>query len=148
MRQQRACIIIQTRYRTHLCRVLFLSKKHKWIIIQSLYRSKVARREARQLRLLRSSYILQKQYRMRVERRKFIKLRSAMTAIACAYRMRAAKELRRKLYKEAKDVGNLQTQLEEMKKKLLMAENKSSEGMSEEVSNLVQRLEDAQNSKF
>eukprot|EP00944_MAST-04C_sp_MAST-4C-sp1_P002656 g2656.t1 len=147
MRQQRACIIIQTRYRTHLCRVLFLSKKHKWIIIQSLYRSKVARREARQLRLLRSSYILQKQYRMRVERRKFIKLRSAMTAIACAYRMRAAKELRRKLYKEAKDVGNLQTQLEEMKKKLLMAENKSSEAMGEEVSNLLQRLEDAQNSK-
>ena len=83
---------------------------------------------------------------MRVERIKFIKLRSAVTAIACAYRMRAAKELRRKLYKEAKDVGNLQTQLEEMKK-LLMAENKSSEGMSEEVSNLVQRLEDAQNSK-
>ena len=70
-----------------------------------------------------------------------------MTAIACAYRMRAAKELRRKLYKEAKDVGNLQTQLEEMKKKLLMAENKSSEAMGEEVSNLLQRLEDAQNSK-
>ena len=115
MRQQRASTIIQTQYRMHMCRVLFLSKKRKWIIIQSLYRSKVARREARQLRLLRSSYILQKQYRMRVERSKFIKLRS-MTAIACAYRMRAAKELRRKLYKEAKDVGNLQTQLEEMKK--------------------------------
>ena len=147
LRQLYASICIQSKFRSYVCRAKFMSDRRKWILIQNIYRSKVARYNARHLRLQRSSYVLQKQFRMRLQRRKFKKLRSAITAISCAFRVKAAKKLRKKLYKEAKDVGNLQTELDELKRKLKMAENKSSDTTTEEVANLVQRLEDAQKSK-
>ena len=139
MRERRASTKIQSVYRKSKERQKYLHFLRSVILTQSLNRIRKANRKCRSLRLIRSSFVLQKQFRMRRVRRVFLEQRNAVNKIASAVRIMNAKELRRMLYREAKEVGSLQKQLAKMKEQLKDADG--GKRMTDEVQTLTEKLD-------
>ena len=146
MRRLKATVQIQAFARYWKHRNAFLKLRLGTLTAQRVYRVRLALLQARSLRLNRSSYILQKQYRMHVGRKLFLSKKQAVTRIACAVRVVWAKQVRKRLYRESREVGNLHKKLAEMQEQLKVT-GKGSTSDASELSKLNKKLDAEKTSK-
>ena len=106
-RRERGATRIQARWRTAKSRREWLAVAALVKFAQSRFRMRGHRAKYVQQRRNGRAVMLQSAYRCSAQRRAFSKARSAVVALQCAARMRAAKEAVREAKRAARDVENI-----------------------------------------
>ena len=106
MRRERAAILIQAAWRGYAARSEFLKTRNQVIVLQSLARGFLVRRNYRAERERRAAITIQRIWRGTRERRRFLAIRAKVILAQCCIRRHAAKNQLKVLREEARSISH------------------------------------------
>ena len=115
LRVNSAAITLQTAFRTFIAYIKYARFKLSVVLLQAHRRRIVSARVVSHLRLIRNSIRLQAKIRGLKCRRRWLRMRAAVLSLQCALRRRRAWAVLKALRAEAKDLGKLQQNNENLK---------------------------------
>ena len=120
LRCESAAVKIQKIFRSHSAYFKFLMMKGAVIILQSRARANMAKRHIAELRYNRHAGKLNRIFRGLIQRKRFLETKKSVVSVQCLFRKRNARKTFLKLKAEARDVGKLKKNNEDLKAEIEM----------------------------